>query len=135
MVDTCVKTILLLILFLGVGCANGLLLESLTRWCGERGHTVEPHGVDFVPELVDLARARHPGKDGQFEVANAFYWRPACRWPGWTGLAVEADRSVYFDRASLSRLTISSVTSRRWSCQIVVRVRIVNSVSGDSMKA
>ena len=66
--------------FMDVGCANGLLLESLIEWAGEKGHTIRPHGIDFVPELVELARARHPGHGASFETANAFYWEPARTW-------------------------------------------------------
>lgn len=44
--------------FLDVGCANGLLMESVRRWAAERGRVVEPHGVDFAPRLVALARRR-----------------------------------------------------------------------------
>lgn len=62
--------------FLDVGCANGLLLESLARWCSERGIRIIPHGIDFIPELVALARARNPDHPGNFQVANAFYWQP-----------------------------------------------------------
>jgi len=63
---------------LDVGCANGLLLESLIGWASERGISIRPHGLDFVPELIELARqrlARYGG--GSFEVANAFYWVPS----------------------------------------------------------
>lgn len=62
--------------FLDIGCANGLLLESLIGWSGERGFSLTPHGIDFVPELVDLARARFPELAGNFSIANAFVWRP-----------------------------------------------------------
>lgn len=62
--------------FLDVGCANGLLLESLIRWAGEGGMSIRPHGIDFVPELVALARQRLLRYSGSFEVANAFYWMP-----------------------------------------------------------
>jgi SAM-dependent methyltransferase len=41
--------------FLDVGCANGLLMESVAEWSG-----VEPYGVDFAPGLVELARRRLP---------------------------------------------------------------------------
>lgn len=62
--------------FLDVGCANGLLLESLIQWTGERGIVIRPHGIDFVPELVALARQRLAPHCGSFAVANAFYWQP-----------------------------------------------------------
>jgi hypothetical protein len=44
--------------FLDVGCANGLLMESVAAWCAERGLAVEPYGVDISPELAELARRR-----------------------------------------------------------------------------
>ena len=62
--------------FMDVGCANGLWLESLVGWARERGVSIRPHGIDVVPELVDLARARFPTDRQSFEVANAFYWQP-----------------------------------------------------------
>ena len=66
--------------FMDVGCANGLLLETLMAWCRERGHAIEPHGIDFVAELVELARVRHPSRRDAFELANAFYWQPRRRY-------------------------------------------------------
>lgn len=65
--------------FLDMGCANGLLLESLIRWAAEGGIAIRPHGIDFVPELVALARQRLLRYSGSFEVANAFYWTPPCQ--------------------------------------------------------
>ena len=46
--------------FLDVGCANGLLMESVAAWCAERGLAVEPYGVDISPALAELARRRLP---------------------------------------------------------------------------
>jgi len=66
--------------FMDVGCANGLLCETLVGWCAERGLAVEPHGIDFVPELVALARARHSARAERFEVANAWDWIPRRRY-------------------------------------------------------
>jgi 2-polyprenyl-3-methyl-5-hydroxy-6-metoxy-1,4-benzoquinol methylase len=66
--------------FLDVGCANGLLLESLIEWAAERGVCLRPHGIDFVPELIELARERLSHYAGSFEVANAFYWTPSRRY-------------------------------------------------------
>ena len=62
--------------FLDVGCANGLLLETLIVWAREEGFVIRPHGIDLVPELVELARQRFPARQDCFEVANAFYWQP-----------------------------------------------------------
>lgn len=63
--------------FLDVGCANGLLLESLEGWLAQRSIRIEPCGVDFVPELVELARKRLPHADrGNFHFANVWDWGP-----------------------------------------------------------
>jgi SAM-dependent methyltransferase len=66
--------------FLDVGCANGLLLECLVGWAAESGFTIRPHGLDFVPELLELARQRLARFNPMFELANAFYWRPTRRY-------------------------------------------------------
>lgn len=60
-----------------LGCANGLLMESIHRWAAERGHTIEPYGVDISPGLVDLARRRLPHWAGRIQVGNAISYRPA----------------------------------------------------------
>ncbi len=65
--------------FLDVGCANGLLLESLISWCAERGLRLRPHGIDFIPGLIELAR-RRLGSQAQLAVANAFHWDPPRRY-------------------------------------------------------
>lgn len=86
--------------FMDVGCANGLLLETLGRWCLDKGVTLAPHGIDFVPELVELARARHSAHRGSFEVANAWDWEPRRRYD-YVRLSVEIVRPR--DRAELVR--------------------------------
>ena len=60
--------------FLDVGCANGLLMESMARWAG-----VEPYGVDISSELVDEARRRLPHWADRIWVGNAASWRPPMR--------------------------------------------------------
>jgi hypothetical protein len=57
--------------FLDVGCANGLLMESVAAWCAERGLAVEPYGVDISPALAELARRRLPRWDGRIWTGNA----------------------------------------------------------------
>ena len=65
--------------FLDVGCANGLLMETLTRWAGERGHPIEPYGLDLSERLSSLARARYPRWADRIFVGNALTWHPPRR--------------------------------------------------------
>jgi SAM-dependent methyltransferase len=62
--------------FLDVGCANGLLMESVAAWCAERGLAVEPYGVDISPALARLARRRLPQWADRIWAGNAADWRP-----------------------------------------------------------
>lgn len=62
--------------FLDVGCANGLLMESVADWCAERGLTVEPYGVDLSAGLADLARRRLPRWADRIWTGNAIDWLP-----------------------------------------------------------
>jgi len=62
--------------FLDVGCANGYLLECLVAWARERGHHLTPHGLDFGPRLIQMAKERLPNFASNFHVGNAWDWRP-----------------------------------------------------------
>lgn len=62
--------------FLDAGCANGILMESVFRWGAAKGLTIEPHGVDIVPEFVERARQRLPQWAGRIHVGNIRHWRP-----------------------------------------------------------
>jgi 2-polyprenyl-3-methyl-5-hydroxy-6-metoxy-1,4-benzoquinol methylase len=62
--------------FLDVGCANGLLMESVAAWCAERGLAVEPYGIDLAPGLVQLARRRLPHWADRIWAGNAIDWMP-----------------------------------------------------------
>jgi len=66
--------------FMDVGCANGLLLDTLIGWARENSYSLRPHGIDFVPELIALARSRFPKDAGNFQVVNAFDWTAARRY-------------------------------------------------------
>jgi SAM-dependent methyltransferase len=65
--------------FLDVGCANGLLMESVRTWAAERGHAVEPYGLDASPGLSELARARLPRWAERIHVGDARTWVPPHR--------------------------------------------------------
>jgi GNAT superfamily N-acetyltransferase len=61
--------------FLDVGCASGLLMESVADWCRDKGLAVEPYGLDIAPELVILARSRLPNWADRIFVGNAANWQ------------------------------------------------------------
>jgi 2-polyprenyl-3-methyl-5-hydroxy-6-metoxy-1,4-benzoquinol methylase len=61
-------------MFLDVGCANGLLMESIARWAG-----IEPYGLELSPELAKLARRRLPQWANRIWVGNAIEWSPEGR--------------------------------------------------------
>jgi hypothetical protein len=60
--------------FLDVGCANGLLMESMAGWAG-----VEPYGLEISAELAELARRRLPRWSERIWVGNALEWLPPRR--------------------------------------------------------
>ncbi|MBA2740760.1 MAG: class I SAM-dependent methyltransferase [Actinobacteria bacterium] len=57
--------------FLDVGCANGYLMECLTRWTP---FAIEPYGLDISPELAELAGRRLPHWADRIFVGNALSW-------------------------------------------------------------
>jgi ADP-ribose pyrophosphatase YjhB (NUDIX family) len=65
--------------FLDVGCANGLLMETVAAWCGDKGYHVEPYGLDISPGLVELARRRLPHWADRIWLGNAWTWQPPRR--------------------------------------------------------
>ena len=60
--------------FLDVGCANGLLMESMAEWA-----QVEPYGLEISPELAEVARRRLPQWAERIWEGNALHWRPPQR--------------------------------------------------------
>ena len=62
--------------FLDVGCANGLLMESIVEWAA---FAVEPYGLDFAPRLVARARERLPQWADRIFLGDALTWEPPQR--------------------------------------------------------
>jgi hypothetical protein len=62
--------------FLDIGCANGLLMESVVEWARENGHVVEPSGLEISDKLANLARQRLPHWRDRIFVGNALFWDP-----------------------------------------------------------
>ncbi len=62
--------------FLDIGCANGLLMESVVAWARERGYRIEPSGLDISERLAELARRRLPQWRDRIFVGNALFWEP-----------------------------------------------------------
>jgi len=65
--------------FLDVGCANGLLMESVQAWAEVDGYAVEPYGLDHSTRLAALARQRLPRWADRIFVGNAIDWAPPFR--------------------------------------------------------
>jgi SAM-dependent methyltransferase len=62
--------------FLDIGCANGLLMESVRRWTALDGYSIEPYGLDISAKLAELARRRLPQWLDRIFTGNAFTWSP-----------------------------------------------------------
>ncbi|MBV7328328.1 class I SAM-dependent methyltransferase [Chloroflexi bacterium TSY] len=60
--------------FLDVGCANGLLMESMVVWAAENGYQLEPYGMDISTELAEVARQRLPQWADRIFVGNIAEW-------------------------------------------------------------
>jgi SAM-dependent methyltransferase len=65
--------------FLDIGCANGLLMESITRWGRERGLAIDPYGLDIAADLAAAARVSLPAWADRIFVGNALGWTPPLR--------------------------------------------------------
>jgi SAM-dependent methyltransferase len=65
--------------FLDIGCANGLLMESVVAWARASGHRVEPFGLDISEKLAELAQRRLPHWRDRIFVGNALLWEPPAR--------------------------------------------------------
>ena len=48
-------------------------------WVAVKGHRIEPFGLDFSPELIELARRRLPQWEERLFIGNAIDWDPPRR--------------------------------------------------------
>lgn len=106
--------------WLDVGCANGHLLVTLPAWAFERGLRIEPHGLEVLPRVADLARALHPELAASIWTGSVMTWTPPTRFHYVTALddAVPPDQlGALVDRllaefvAPGGRLILSSYTN------------------------
>lgn len=65
--------------FLDIGCANGLLMESMVAWAAEKGHQLEPYGLDISARLAQVARQRLPQWADRIFAGNVMTWQPPQR--------------------------------------------------------
>ncbi len=65
--------------FLDIGCANGFLLECLLHWTQMKGLKLQPYGLDYAPQLVEMAKKRLPAFKEQVFLGNSWDWQPPRR--------------------------------------------------------
>ncbi len=73
--------------WLDVGCANGLLMETLIAWVAEKGYRIEPYGLDFSDRIAETARRRLPRWADRIWTANVMEFEPPMRFDYVTALA------------------------------------------------
>jgi len=73
--------------WLDVGCANGLLMETLTAWVAENGHRIEPYGLDLSRRIADRARKRLPLWAARIWSGNVMTFAPPIRFDYVTALS------------------------------------------------
>jgi SAM-dependent methyltransferase len=65
--------------WLDVGCANGLLMETLTQWAAEKGVRIEPYGLELSARIAEHARERLPLWADRIWTGNVMTWEPLIR--------------------------------------------------------
>lgn len=65
--------------WLDAGCANGHVLVTLPKWAAERGVVIEPHGLELLPQVAELARSLHPQIAGSIWTGSVMSWMPPSR--------------------------------------------------------
>jgi hypothetical protein len=72
--------------WLDVGCANGLLMETLAAWVAERGHRIEPYGLELSNRIAERARKRLPHWATRIWTGNVMKFEPPIRFDYVTAL-------------------------------------------------
>ena len=73
--------------WLDVGCANGLLMETLAAWVAEKGHRIEPYGLELSNRIAERARKRLPHWATRIWTGNVMKFEPPIRFDYVTALA------------------------------------------------
>jgi SAM-dependent methyltransferase len=72
--------------WLDVGCANGLLMETLTAWVAESGYRIEPYGLELSERIAERARKRLPHWATRIWTGNVMKFEPPIRFDYVTAL-------------------------------------------------
>ena len=62
--------------WLDVGCANGLLMETLTMRAREKGLQVKPYGFALSPRIAEVVRRRLQHSSDRISTGNVMTWEP-----------------------------------------------------------
>ena len=73
-------------IWLDVGCANGLLMETLAAWVAENGHRIEPYGLELSNRIAERARKRLPHWATRIWTGNVMTFEPPIRFDYVTAL-------------------------------------------------
>ena len=95
--------------WLDIGCANGLLMETLAGWAAEKDVHIEPCGLDLSPRITEAARARLPHWADRIFAGNVMTWEPPVRFDYATVIADAVPASLRGEL--LARLVDTFLTS------------------------
>lgn len=73
--------------WIDVGCANGLLMETLAAWVAQSGHCIEPYGLELSERIAARARKRLPHWATRIWTGNVMKFEPPIRFDYVTALS------------------------------------------------
>ncbi len=83
--------------WLDVGCANGLLMETLAAWASEKRLRVEPYGLELSRRIAEAARRRLPHWADRIWTGNVMTWEPQMRFDYVTVIADSVPKTARHD--------------------------------------